>query len=269
MKEITIASLNLNGETWNLNNKMLRVSKKLLNADLIIKEMTKSTQQGLGNILNSRLYDIIAVQELVYFYEYHNDIKECIESNGYKLIEPLISGRTHFTVGFIIKNELERHIISDEKDVVTKRETNRFSTLKIRNGNVVLDIINVHIKEGKNTPVFIYEYLKKSNINEESQCVLVGDFNSYSKQQNSKKSKSNNDLIKNIKDLNFTECGYDNDYTFISNGKKKKLDHIFISKGIKEIKQEYKTIDNDVNFCIKGNENDGFTDHSMLIARLD
>ena len=63
---INIATINLNGETWSSINRRPRLPQKLYDIQHIKEELTKSTKEGIKIILEKDIYDIIAVQELVF-----------------------------------------------------------------------------------------------------------------------------------------------------------------------------------------------------------
>ena len=63
---INIATINLNGETWSSINRRPRLPQKLYDIQHIKEELTKSTKEGIKKILECDIYDIIAVQELVF-----------------------------------------------------------------------------------------------------------------------------------------------------------------------------------------------------------
>lgn len=106
---LRIGTINLNGEIWNLNQKLPRISKKIIDQQKIKEQMTDVVKIQLGKILESDRYDLLAVQELVYFNKYFSEIKSEIERKDYDLITPKSLGKyTHFTTAFIVKKRLEK-----------------------------------------------------------------------------------------------------------------------------------------------------------------
>lgn len=113
---------------------------------------------------------------------------------------------------------------------------------------------------------------------------MLGDFNAYNNEQKDEQKKDKvqncnnayfiNDLMKNDFRKNYESTT--KNYTFWAS-EWKKLNHIFISGkniDVKEIDVE-ETVNNNVNFYPIENEtenaqnnNEGFTDHSMLIADI-
>lgn len=266
---LRIGTINLNGETWNLNQKLPRISKKIIDPQKVKEQMTDVVKIQLGKILESERYDILAIQELVYFKPFFSEIKSAIERKGYKLITPESLGEyTHFTTAFIVKNKIEESIIKSN----FFSETNRFMTRNIKTqDNQIITLFNIHINTWNEEIESVREDVVYNILNESkvSKFIILGDFNAYTKEQDTSKKPvaSKSDIIYKLRDkYNLIECGKDTDYTYVSSNFKRKLDHIFISNGIKELK-EYETINNNVNFTI--NPDDGFTDHSMLSIEIE
>lgn len=265
---IRIGTINLNGEMWNLNRKLPRVSRKIIDQQKIKEQMTEVTKTQLGKILKSKKYDILAIQELVYFNPYFSEIKSKIESEQYELMFPEnLGSHTHFTTAFIVKNELKMCL----KKIDNFSENNRLIAKKIVTETGEITLCNVHMNTcGKDDGAVreddVYKLLKESKL---SKFIILGDFNAYTERQDtSKKSviSEDNIIYKLCREYKLVECGKDRDYTYKTSTFERKLDHIFISNDIKEAK-EYEKINNDVNFMI--NEDEGFTDHSMLNIEIE
>lgn len=153
--DLKIATLNLNGETfWSINRRP-RLPQDLFNIEKIKKALVDKIIIGLNNILNNGTYDIIAIQELVYISDYYNDIKDVIEENGYQLIIPENLGKnTHFTVGFIFKDDEDE---DEDEDIVIENipiennvllneiPMNKIICYKYTKNGTSYEILNVHL----------------------------------------------------------------------------------------------------------------------------
>ena len=69
----------MNGETWSSINRRPRLPQKLYDIQHIKEELTKSTKEGIKIILEKDIYDIIAVQELVFSEKERAEIETVIE----------------------------------------------------------------------------------------------------------------------------------------------------------------------------------------------
>lgn len=258
--KITIGTLNFNGETYWSINKRFRLPQSLFDIHRIKENLTALTRKGLPKILHS--FDIIAVQELLYSPKKERDaIEKVIKDNGYELLTPKgIGARAHFAVGFIVKQSLfEQVSIPSEPSTNLpknrKLPNNRAAVLKFKLGEEEYSIVNMHVND--------YEIdIPAPNGN----VILLGDMNAYTKNQSSdKRAAENDDFLAKIVKCRYHSIGKDTDYTWESNGVKKKLDHIFVSKKLLDNNEIESSKDDSVNFY--GKEN-GFTDHSMLILKL-
>ena len=138
---LKIATLNLNGETWLSINRRPRLPQNLFSIQSIKNELTNMTKTGLENLLKGGEYDVIAIQELIYSEKERNAIKEAIEGvkDGdkqlYKLLLPNnLGGHTHFTVGFIVKEQLCADLKNENQEKNSKNflGKNRISVLELR-----------------------------------------------------------------------------------------------------------------------------------------
>lgn len=295
--DLKIATLNLNGETfWSINRRP-RLPQDLFNIKEIKKALVDKIKDGLENILNygtkdglnnilnndtnNDTYDIIAIQELVYISDYYNDIKDVIEENGYQLIIPKNLGEhTHFTVGFIVKKGkgIKIDSISIENNVLLNEiPMNKIIRCKYTKNEISYEILNVHLtKHTEDIKNALLDFLSSNNNDNNNVIrILLGDFNAYNDEQKDDKVQNcnNADFINDLMEKDFRK-NYEStnkNYTFWASEEWKKLDHIFISGkniDVKEIDVE-ETVNNNVNFYpIENaqNNNEGFTDHSMLTA---
>lgn len=254
---IRIASINLNGETWNLNNKTPRLPVSIFDKQSIKDKLTRILIKGLESILQTQKYDIIAIQELVYSSKERNQIENVVRNCGYTLRLPSLSGSTHFTAGFILKGEYD----AAERLEIENFKHNKYCKLACNIDGNAFQIINLHITE---------DYNKVKNLiqeNKDERVIVVGDMNAYSAEQieGNEEGSVHSDFL----DV-FTECEYLHDknanknYTYLVSNKWRKLDHIFLSKELaNQIDSYSETKEDDVNFC--ANTTSGFTDHSMLV----
>lgn len=285
--DLKIATLNLNGETFCSINRRPRLPQDLFNIKEIKEALVDKIKKGLKNILNNDTndtYDIIAIQELIYISDYYNDIKDVIEENGYyQLIIPKDLGKnTHFTVGFIVKKGIDIDNISIENITIENNvllneiPMNKIICCKFTKNEISYEILNVHLtKHTEDIKNALLDFLSSNNNDNNNVIrILLGDFNAYNNEQKDDKVQNCNnayfinDLMKNDFRKNYESTN--KNYTFWATGWKK-LDHIFISGkniDVKEIDVE-ETVNNNVNFYpIENaqNNNEGFTDHSMLTA---
>lgn len=296
---LKIATLNLNGETfWSINRRP-RLPQDLFNIKEIKKALVDKITEGLKNILNKGTYDIIAIQELLNICKYYNDIKDVIEGkveekaeekdeeNGYRLIIPEnLRKNTHFTVGFIVKKGIEIKNIPIENietkntpienNVLKEISNNKKIFCEFTKNGISYKILNVHLTEHtdgiKND---LLDFLNSNNDDNNVIRILLGDFNAYNDEQKKDKVQccNNAEFINGLMEKDFRENSEstNENYTFWASGWKK-LDHIFISGKNIDVKE---TVNNNVNFYPIENEtentqnnNEGFTDHSMLIADI-
>lgn len=275
-----IGTLNLNGETWNLNNKKPRLPECLFDINYIKTRLTEKLSIGLLNLLQKEEYDIIAIQELVFIQDIFNDIKKVVEDetkNYYTLVVPnfneakkscKIKRTPHFTVGYIIKTEL---IHCCEFESLDEFILNRhfICTYKSKKGIPAFKMINLHIPCGnKEQYENLYNLLSKV---EAEDIIILGDLNTYQTCQieGEKPSSVQEHLFEELKNKNFScsEDGYKN-YTYLISNKWRKLDHIYYSKSIDK---KYTIIENkvdDVNYYSEIGKKQGFTDHSMLEVEI-
>lgn len=284
-KELKIGTLNLNGEMWQIfNDSRIPLSWK----ETIQGKLT----EGLSKLLEDGHYDIIAVQELVYNQvDFYERLKTIIEDKGYKLIKPEnlgVSGEnTHFTVAFIIKNKKGYEVADDEPHnditaLISKYECNRIMVRNFKINDVKFTIVNVHLtgrelKIKRNLNKKMYDILKEMQemeITKEKKVILLGDFNACTKDQDEHGKAASEKYINILSKKNdkYTECGENTQYTYYMSTRGRKLDHIFVSNSIIDLGfcQEKPPLDKDdsVNFYNKNEEN-GFTDHSMLTLYLN
>lgn len=257
-----IATLNLNGGTYKSINCRPRLPEDLFDIMKIKESLINRAKAGLGKILENQDLDIIAIQELVYSQAEKNALKKIVEEKGYRLIIPKVDGRTHFTVGFIVKNDsnIDCVTLCDEESL----SSNRLAILDFKKNKIQYSIVNMHVKD--------------HNIaipNPEGNVILLGDMNAFTGEQSTGKIPANSEFLNKIMLSNnkYIELGKDEDYTWISNNEKKKLDHIFISETLLKCIDEFKytpivTKDDSVNFYDDKGKKKGFTDHSMLILEF-
>lgn len=262
---LKIGTLNLNGEMWNLNGKWPRISKKIIDPEYIKEQMTDAVITQLGKILNKKEYDIIAIQELVYIQEHFSKIKKMIDNENYVLITPnSLGGNIHFTTAFIVKKNIEKKV----KARVDYNWNNRFMAIDVETKDGIIAVCNFHISKD-NISKRVEDVINKLKEKEVSKFIILGDFNAYTKEQDTKiiSAVSENNIIYKVRnEYKLIECGKDTDYTYVLTKYERKLDHIFKSEEIKEL-NGYETINRKVNFMI--DEKDGFTDHSMLNIEID
>lgn len=283
--DLKIATLNLNGETfWSINRRP-RLPQDLFNIKEIKEALVKKIIKGLNNILNNGTYDIIAIQELVNIIDYYEAIQKVIKENGYHLIIPEdLVKNTHFTVGFIVKEDIKIENIPIENNVlkeISNIPNNKKIFRKFTKNEISYEILNVHLtKHTDDIKNGLCYFLSQNNDNNNVIRILLGDFNAYNNEQKEDKVQccNNAEFINGLMEKDFRENSEstNKNYTFWASGWKK-LDHIFISGkniDVKEIDVE-ETVNNNVNFYpIKNetentkNNNEGFTDHSMLIADI-
>lgn len=256
----SIATLNLNGETSYSINRRPRLPQSLFDIARIKKYLSRKTRTGLKQLLSSKHYDIIAIQELINTDENKSSINKICKNCGYKLEYPNdLSGSTHCTVAFIIRNSIK---YSSTQNIINLK-SNKFQTIICTLGNSKFTIVNIHITDHSNEDIILKNYISNGTNN----LLLLGDMNSFTENQiQSNKEGSNSDFIKWIHD-NFCNTECDSNYTYLSANHWRKLDHIFVSNkcnhlfsSINEIKDDF------VNYYY--DEKNGFTDHSMLIQEL-
>lgn len=264
--DIKIASLNLNGETWNLNNKKPRLPKDLFDTEKIKKSLTDKLLLGLYRLLKTNEYDVIAVQELVYFFNHLNEIKELIKTLNYELIIPDKIGKgTHFTVGFIVRKESTIKI-ETIKNLEGLTPHNRQVMIKCNIKEINFILLNLHINKKEHYKA-IKEYISDEKGNKDN-IIILGDMNACTAEQIEKRKKLyNSGFITFFLEKGFTYAdGYNkSDFTYLTGGVWRKLDHIFLSNKFvnsNKILSVTETKNDIVNFYV--NEENGFTDHSML-----
>ena len=270
---LKIATLNLNGETfWSINRRP-RLPQDLFNIKEIKKALVKKIKDGLEKILIEGTYDIIAIQELVYISDYYEAIKKVIEGKGYQLIIPKKLKNTHFTVGFIVKNDIKNTPIENNV-LLNEIPKNKIIRCKFTKNGISYEILNVHLtKHTDDIKNALLDFLSSNNNDNNNVIrILLGDFNAYNNEQKDDKVQNCNnayfinDLMKNDFRRNYESTN--KNYTFWATGWKK-LDHIFISGkniDVKEIDVNFYPIENETENA--QNNNEGFTDHSMLIADI-
>lgn len=225
---INIATINLNGETWSSINRRPRLPQKLYDIQHIKEELTKSTKEGIKIILEKDIYDIIAVQELVFSEKERAEIETVIEeikdATGktiYELICPQFLKRNpHFTVGYIVRKNLQAEIntINDKNTL----SNNRISKLKFTICDKEFSIINMHVNK----------YTIDIPVGNEN-TILLGDMNACTENQATDNKAINVKFLKRIKNKGWIEVESNEPiYTWKSNGIEKKLDHIYIYKDL-------------------------------------
>ncbi len=279
--DLKIATLNLNGETfWSINRRP-RLPQDLFNIVEIKKALVSKIKNGLEEILNNGTYDIIAIQELVNISVYYEAIEKVIKEKGYQLIIPKNLGKnTHFTVGFIVKEDEDIGIenITIKDNILNAIPNNKKIFCKFTKNGIFYEILNVHLtKHTDDIKNGLCYFLSQNNDNNNNVIrILLGDFNAYNNKQKDEKVQQCNNakFINGLMEKDFRENSEstNENYTFWASGWKK-LDHIFISgNNINAEETDVKeTVNNNVNFYpIENtqNNNEGFTDHSMLIADI-
>ncbi len=254
---IKIATLNFNGETfWSINRRP-RLPQKFFDIMKIKEKLIALIETELGGILEGKSYDIIAIQELINSSKEKDKIEKIIKKHGYILMTPEVDSNTHFTVGFIVKdNKFKKSIIKKcigcPGNILSK---NRVAILDIIIKDKEYSIINMHVNNHK-----ICIPASDGNV------ILLGDLNACNNSQSSDGKGCNSEFLSEITksyDAMDINNGNQNNYTWKSNGRERKLDHIFVSKQFNgfEIKSVEK-IDS-VNFFY--DKEKGFTDHSMIV----
>lgn len=256
-----IATLNLNGATIRSINRRPRLPDDLFNINTIKQKLVERTNFGLEKLLEKNDLDIIAIQELINSQEEKNKLKKIIEAKGYRLIIPEISGNTHFTVGFIVKED----IIADGYKLYEGNSLamNREATLEFEINGVSYSMINLHVND------YDISFLKP-----EGNVILLGDMNACTEKQSKENIEANKEFLDKILEVKYVELGQDHDYTWKNTKHERKLDHIFVSEKIAESIEVTKyssavTKDDSVNFYYDKGKKEGFTDHSMLILDLE
>lgn len=266
--KIKIATLNLNGETFWSINKRPRLPRDLYDIKKIKNELCKKIIEGLDKILEEGKIDIIAIQELICIEKYKNQIETIVNKYNYKLKIPKdLRQKTHFTVGFIIKNDIKTADIVEYEG--TEISVNKKILLSCEINKVKFLILNVHLTNHSDK---ISRCLKEFLDNNDTVSILLGDMNAYTNSQVETKGKpcSKADFIESLvkKDCRKDEWldkNIDMNYTFWAS-KWKKLDHIFLNKNAaKKLNEIEEKKDDLVNYY---SVNDGFTDHSMLIIEF-
>lgn len=247
----------MNGETWWSINRRPRLPQKLFNIQYIKEKLTESSVIRLDEILKEEEYDVIAIQELVYSVKERERIKKTIENikdvHGkplYELFLPLnLNGNVHFTVGYIAKKELNATLnnISSENNL----SINRIAKLKFSIQDNEYSIINMHVNK--------YDIDIPSV---DKNTILLGDMNACSEEQTTDNKAVNAEFLKKISNAGWLEVSEPGHiYTWKSNGVEKKLDHIYVCRGLTKNKKIENKVDATVNFYY---DKKGFTDHSML-----
>lgn len=256
-----IATLNLNGATIRSINRRPRLPDDLFNINTIKQKLVERTNFGLEKILEKKDLDIIAIQELINSQEEKNILKKSIEAKGYRLFIPEVSGSTHFTVGFIVKEDF----IANECKLFEGNSLtiNREAILEFEINGESYSIINFHVNDHD------ISFLKP-----EGNVVLLGDMNACTEKQSKENKEVNKEFLDKIMEVKYVELGQDFDYTWKNSNNERKLDHIFVSEKIAESIEVTKyspavTKDDSVNFYYDKEKNEGFTDHSMLILDLE
>nr|MCR4945277.1 hypothetical protein [Clostridium sp.] len=178
---LKIGTINLNGETWHLNRKIPRISRSILDKQKIKQQMTDVLNTQFGKILESKEYDIIAVQELVYISEHYSKIENQINEKGYSLITPekdILIKNTHFITAFIIKNEIKDKIKPYDNSI----ENNRFIIIKLLiEDEKEIAILNVHVNSNCEDEGIVSKESIQNVINtikeEVFGLIILGDFN--------------------------------------------------------------------------------------------
>ena len=254
-----IATLNLNGETFFSINRRPRLPQSLFNIDKIKKKLTHLICKGIRKLLDKDIYDVIAIQELVNITKIKDEIAREVSKKGYKLLLPEIGARAHFTVGFIVRKNMKATLFNDEDSKENDLPKNRCAILGLEDKEKQYYIVNWHVNNYKIS-------VQKADGN----VILLGDMNADTKDQCSENYGKNSEFLDRINKEGYTYVGEDKDYTWTSNGIEKKLDHIFLSNTLfsnisasSEIKT---TKDDTVNYYY--DEDNGFTDHSMLVMEI-
>lgn len=258
---INIATINLNGETWSSINRRPRLPQKLYDIQHIKEELTKSTKEGIKIILEKDIYDIIAVQELVFSEKERAEIETVIEeikdATGktiYELICPQFLKRNpHFIVGYIVRKNLQAEIntINDKNTL----SNNRISKLKFTICDKEFSIINMHVNK----------YTIDIPVGNEN-TILLGDMNACTENQATDNKAINVKFLKRIKNKGWIEVESNEPiYTWKSNGIEKKLDHIYIYKDLDNQQSIVTSAEPAVNFYYNQS---GFTDHTMLVIEF-
>lgn len=258
-----IATLNCNGESWNLVKRQLRISSSL--KDDMCDNMTEYFIEKLSIVLEQE-YEVIACQEMVSFIKHYNKIKEKVEEKGYKISPERKKGNHHIQTCFLVKNDVKNP---------------SFRPGNIRNvwmdiGDVSIYNVHMKIEKDKNKPSketensiedFLNE-VKEAAKDDEKKVIVIGDFNSYSDLQYDEKGEASitNEFIPKVVKAGYIECGNDNDYTFFIGKSWRKLDHIFVSNKLNKYGNNCSK-HNEVN--IFSNSVDAFTDHSMLSIEME
>jgi len=256
-----IASINLNGETWNLNNKKPRLPKDVFDIESIKNSMTYRVKNGLSKLLDTKQYDIIAIQELVNIRKYREEIETVINSHGYKLIVPTkLTPRTHFTIGFIVKEGI--CVYTPEIEI---ENHNKQIAIDCAFKGIKFTLLNLHITND-------YEKIKDIiSKYKEKRIIFLGDMNAYTIEQIETGGKESNhaDFIMDFMKYGFSgDTSNNKNYTYLTGNKWRKLDHVFLSKELNnDVASFSETKDDTVNFY--SDTVNGFTDHSMLMLEIN
>lgn len=261
--EIKIATLNLNGETSYLINRRPRLPQSLFCIDKIKQALYKMTQDGLEKLLSKNIYDVIAIQELIYITSFIDKIVEICKKHNYTLSYPMeLSAHTHCSVAFITRNSTVNLPSSPLTDA-PKLKTNKYQILTCDIHSTQFKFFNTHITSHSTDDKEIQEYVSNSN-----ECLVVlGDMNAYIKEQ-TQDTKKESDYAALIEWLNdkFCKSSVNTNYTYFSDKYWRKLDHIFYTSKCMNIFSSFvETKDDSVNYYVSKN---GFTDHSMLILDI-
>lgn len=282
---LKIATLNLNGETWCSINRRPRLPQKLFSIQSIKKELTNLTKTGLKNLLKGGEYDVIAIQELIYTPKEINAIKKAIEGvkdaskkQLYELLLPNnLGGHTHFTVGFIVKKQLSANLKNENqgKNGENFLGKNRISVLELTINGKKYSLINMHVNNhnidipnpGVDGNIPIPDDAGNIPIPVDvGNTILLGDMNACTENQATDNKAVNDNFLKKIESVGWSEIGGNDNYTWKSNNIEKKLDHIYICKASQKEKRKIKVKKKKVNFYY--DKTNGFTDHSMLVSTL-
>lgn len=261
---LNIATLNLNGETWFAINHRPRLPEKLFSIQSIKKELTDLTIEGLKNLLKDGKYDVIAIQELIYSKKERNaiikkaieDVKDASNEKLYTLLLPDgLDEHTHFTVGFIVKKQLEAKLKKRKSEESSDNGLvkNRIVILELPINGKKYSIINMHVN---NHNIVVQR--------DSENTILLGDMNACTDKQSTDEKALNNNFLESIVNAGWCEIGSNDNYTWKSNNVERKLDHIYICKDAQ--KENREEVINEVNFYY--DEKNGFTDHSMLVSTL-
>lgn len=248
MEELKIVTVNVGGNNKEINTEN---AKKWLN--------------GCGA-------DIIAVQELpLSFREEKDNSRARICTDYFKVNNKLGKAEVSTSVAEKIWSEilLDTKIEKSFRDGYWKEIDITFQEKKIR-------IINIHISPTYHLllKLTLLTYLDKLNSNNIKHIILLGDFNAAKNEDtilNPKKNENSDAFLKAIEGFGFKEVRNDNwespPYTHYNTRGGRMLDHIYVSKQMKEDFKIEVSLINDINYTYsKHKKSTAFTDHSALCA---